>query len=101
MKKRKKSLNILGKPYSIEYMDNPITVDIHKREALFGQVDYWTDTIRILVKNRTFEDIEETLLHEILHVINVELELKMEEHTLKILGLNLYDTLQRNKLLKE
>ena len=40
------NVNILGVDYTIEYTDRPSDVDMYKRESLWGQVDFWTRTIR-------------------------------------------------------
>jgi len=50
-------VNILGIEYSITYLDKPSDVDIYKRESLWGQIDYWTRTIRIYDNGRPEEDI--------------------------------------------
>ena len=95
-------INILGKTYSVEYVSNPVEVDIYKRESLWGQIDYWTRTIRIYDNGRQTEDLFETLIHEILHGIAEELKLnlnKNENHNeLSLLALGLSDTFFRNNL---
>lgn len=73
---RPASVNILGHEYEINYVTNPSDVDMYKRESLFGQVDYWTRTIRIYAKDRKESDILETLIHEILHAIESDLKLE-------------------------
>ena len=93
----------MGKAYSIEYVDKPSDVDIYKRESLWGQIDYWTRTIRIYANNRTESDIFETLIHEILHGIEEDLKLKAFKEKqghdeLGILAVALTDTLIRNNL---
>ena len=45
--KRPKQVNILGLSHELIYVDKPSDVDIYKRESLWGQIDYWTRTIRI------------------------------------------------------
>jgi len=98
-------VNILGKTYSIQYVDNPADVDLYRRKSLWGQIDYWTRTIRIYDKERTPADLLETVLHEVLHGIASELELKQlqgddNEEALGILALALADVLARNGWLK-
>ena len=102
------SLVILGKPYAITYCDNPLDVDLHKRDSCWGQVDHWTHTIRIYDNGRTLEDIWETILHEVLHAIGDLLKLDIlnkgadddrEKHEeLDVLALALTDVLFRNNL---
>jgi len=100
MSKIPTNVNVLGKDYSITYVDNPAEVDIYRRESLWGQVDYWTRTIRIYNNGRSYEDLQQTIIHEVLHVIAVELNLelrKAEMHDeLGILALALMDVLTRN-----
>jgi len=99
------SVNILGKTYAIEYMDNPAEVDVFKRQSLWGQVDFWTRTIRIYDNQTVDGDILHYLLHEMLHAIASELNLvldKEEYHDdLDVLALALSDTLTRNGWLKD
>ncbi len=105
MDNRPKSVTILGRPYSITYVDKPSEVDIFKRESCFGQVDFWTNTIRIYDNNRGDEDIFHTLLHEILHALAEGLKLKylkdcntQENHDLlELVAIGLADTLIRNE----
>lgn len=99
--KRPKEVNILGIIYQIQYVDNPAEVDMHKRKSLWGQIDYWTRTIRIYSKDRPEEDIWETIIHEVLHGIAEGLHLKSmmddkNEDELDILSLALADVLFRN-----
>jgi hypothetical protein len=102
-------LNILGIEYTIEYCDNPSEVDAFKRESLWGQVDYWTRTIRIYDNNRNIEDLWKTIFHEMLHAIAEALKLNIitcedsdkEKHDeIDVLALALTDTLMRNNLLR-
>lgn len=97
-------INILGKEYKIIYVDNPSEVDIYKRQSLWGQIDYWTLTIRIFDNNRSIEDIWHSLIHEILHGISSSLKLKLNNNDnhdeLDILSLALTDVLFRNDLIK-
>jgi len=99
--KRPKQVNILGVSYELIYVDKPSDVDIHKRESLWGQIDYYR-TIRIYDHGRSEEDLWETILHEILHGIAQALhlkELKGEKNhdQLDLLSLALTDVLFRNK----
>ena len=104
------SLNILGINYKITYCANASEVDIHKRESCWGQVDFWTQTIRIYDNGRQVEDIWETIIHEILHVIGEKLKLECfdkgnikderKHEELSIIATALTDTLFRNDLIK-
>lgn len=95
------SVIVLGAKYSIEYKDNPADVDHECRESLWGQVDYWTSSIRIYDNGRAESEIWETLLHEVLHIIAHHLKMHRltdaDAHDdLDLLALALRDTLFRN-----
>jgi len=102
---RPSKVNILGIQYEIEYVDKPSEVDIFKREALWGQIDYWTRSIRIYDNGRTDEDIWQSLFHEILHGIAEGLKLKSltnedNHNDLDVLALAIVDVLFRNDWIK-
>lgn len=101
MKNYPETVNVLGVEYAIEYVDNPTDVDIFKRKSLWGQCDYWTRTIRIYRNERPFEDIWQTIVHEVIHAIEEQLKLKCFEddrghEELDILALALCDVMFRN-----
>ena len=102
---RPASINILGNTYSVTYVDNPAEVDWRKREALWGQIDYWTRGIRVYEKDRTSQDVLHTLIHEILHgivsALHIDDEKVDDETTIDVLALALADVLTRNGWLKE
>jgi hypothetical protein len=96
-------VNILGKRYSIEYVDRPSDVDLFRRESLWGQIDYWTRTIRVYDGGRTADDILETIMHEVVHGILGELrmtEWNNNEDNVSLLGIGLADVLTRNGWIK-
>ena len=109
-----KSVNVGGIVYKVIYVEKASDTDVEGRQAIWGQIDYWTRTIRILQKNRTKDDILHTLFHEIIHAISQEYQLGLEEKELNInekgddsessfidvFSLILFDTLKRNGLLK-
>lgn len=100
--KKPKEINILGIPYKVIYVDKPSEVDIHKRKSLWGQIDYWTRTIRIYDHDRTEEDVWETIFHEAFHAIVTALHLKWlkdekNHDELDLLALAITDVLFRNK----
>lgn len=99
--KRPDSVVILGIQYNIEYVDKPSEVDIFKRESLWGQIDYWTRSIRIYDNDRTEEDIWETIWHEVLHGVIDALKLRCFsgdecENDLGVLALAISDVIFRN-----
>ncbi len=96
-------LCILGKVYKITYHTNPAEVDIFKRQSLWGQVDYWTRTIRVYDNGRHISDIFETIIHEIIEAIKEELNIKSLQNNhddLELLSIGLADTLLRNGFVK-
>jgi len=103
MKKPNKII-IFGKTYNITYCDKPSEVDIYHRESLWGQIDYWTRTIRIYNNFRNEKDIWHNLIHEIIHGILSELHFDEENknHTfIDKLALGLMNVLYDNGLFKE
>lgn len=109
-----KSINVGGIIYKILYVDKASDTDIEGRQAIWGQIDYWTRTIRIYQKNRSKEDIFHTLLHEIIHAISEQFRLNLEDKQvpgneeigdaetsfIDVFSLILFDTLKRNNLIK-
>ncbi len=109
------SLEVGGITYTIEYVDSASETDIEKRECLWGQIDYWTRTIRILKKNRTIKDIHHTVFHEMIHAISQQYKLNLENKEtpldkgeisddespfIDVFSLILFDTLTRNGWIK-
>lgn len=97
------SIDVLGITYTISYHESPTEVDAEKKSSLFGQTDGWDRTIRIYYKDRPLEDIFITLTHEILHIIDDELEMDLfhsmgnaEEKSINLLALALYNIFSRN-----
>lgn len=97
---RLKSINIPGKDYSVKYAQKPSDVDINKKESLWGQVDYWSRTIRIYDNGRQDTDVLTCLLHEVIHAIDTELKLKMTHDNIHRRACVLIDTLRRNNMVK-
>jgi hypothetical protein len=100
------SVIVLGKTYTIEYMDNPSLVDLYKRESCWGQIDYWTRSIRVYDNGRSQEDLWHTIIHEMLHAIAQGLHMSIltvesNHEDLDLLALALTDTFFRNGWIKE
>ena len=96
-------VNILGVEYTIEYLDNPADVDSYHRQSKWGEIDFWTRSIRVYKGDRPFEDIWGTIFHEIFHGISEALHLKNvddENDTVDLLGMAFADLLIRNDWLK-
>lgn len=82
-------VTVLGIPYQIQYVQNASEVDIHKRRSLWGQVDFWTHTIRIFDDGtRNVQVLWQNIIHEIMHGIATELHLKVQNGGLDDEGLN-------------
>ena len=105
MERRPTEVNILGIIYKIDYKDKPSDVDIHRRNSYWGQIDFWTRTIRVYDDgNRPIGDIFQTILHEVLHGIVSELNIESLETSsgstcnddLDIISVALSDVLVRN-----
>lgn len=109
------SLEVGGITYKIEYVDSASDTDLERRESLWGQIDYWTRTIRILKKNRTVKDIQHTVFHEMIHAISQQYKLNLENKEtavdkniatddessfIDVFSLILFDTLTRNGWIK-
>ena len=99
------SINILGKNYSVTYCDKSSDVDINGHTALWGQIDYWTNSIRVY-SGRLDDEVFQTILHEVIHAIVKDLHInsissaKDEEDIIDLLSLGLADTLSRNEWMK-
>lgn len=75
-------IKIFDTVYKVEYIENSMTdVDAFKREALWGQIDYQSSTIRIYLGNRTHDEIMNTIFHEAMHGILYKLGLKYDDET--------------------
>lgn len=98
-------LNIAGKKYSVKYCENPSDVDHLGKRSLFGNIDPWTSTIRIL-KRDTFDNAEvwQTIIHEAIHGLIKKLGIMFpvdeteRENLIDLLALGIVDVIKRNKL---
>ena len=94
-------VNILGIRYTIEYVDRPSDVDIFKRTSLWGQIDYWTRSIRVYNNGLSEEDVWGTILHEVIHGIVNALHISRFDDDkanddIDLLAMALVDTAVRN-----
>ncbi len=99
------SVNILGKDYSITYVDKASDVDHDGYESMWGQIDYWKRSIRVYDNGRSAADIWHTIIHETLHGIAMGLHLsamgnKDNHEELDLLALALTDVVFRNDWLR-
>lgn len=94
------TIDVLGIKYTVDYIEKPSDVDIHKRASLWGQIDYWTRSIRVYdnAGNRSVDDIWRTIFHEVIHAIRSALNIEDEdEGDTELLALGLVNVLVANK----
>ena len=105
MNKLPTSVKIIDQIYSIEYVDNPSKVDIFNRKSLWGQIDFWTRTIRIYrPEGHSDFEVWNTIIHEILHGIIDGLKIEEiqklkydeEEHIVHLLATGINAVLNDN-----
>ena len=88
------SITVMGVEYKIEYVDV-----VSKEEPMFGQVDYFTNTITI-DKSLTDDAKRVTLIHELMHCICWSLglyELGENETVIQSISSVLYDFWKNNR----
>jgi hypothetical protein len=99
----------MGRTYRVVFTRDMVATDADNRQALYGQVDYHTRTIRVYVgqgdRQRKPDEILETLLHEMIHpvlddnkLMKAALKDGVEENFVDNLANVLADTLMRNHL---
>ena len=76
-------VTVLGKPYEIEYVDEARSC------GTMGCADRGNQHIMINQDNGK-DQIAETILHEIIHIIDQELLLELKEETVARLAVGLY-----------
>lgn len=82
------SLNILGKPFRIEWLD--------ELDGALGET--YTHKQMIKMQKGTPPDTErETLLHEVIHAVDESLALQLTEHQVHALACGLYAVLRDNE----
>lgn len=70
-------ITIVGIPYKIKYFDNPSDVDINKRTAYWGLIDFWPNEIRVYnPPEQCTEQTTRIFLHEVLHGIAEHMKIK-------------------------
>ena len=89
-----KRVNLLGKYYAIE------RVDVVDAEGNVGEADDKKQRIRVL-DQQGFENERDTVLHEIVHALDYQLQLHLKEQQVHLLGTGLLHLLRENpKLVK-
>jgi Zn-dependent peptidase ImmA (M78 family) len=92
-----KKLKILGRPFIVEYKDFEKLV---QHNGMSGNCTGHKQLIQIDSSNPR-ERQENTLLHEIIHLISDDLSLEFSEETVKRITTGLYQVLNDNGFLKE
>ena len=85
MKKKSETISILGKPYSIRWTDDTLTGG----GAIMGAANRTEQTI-VLNKQVGRDQMRDTLMHEVIHIISGELSLELAEETVSRLAVGLY-----------
>lgn len=103
--KKPKNVNILGKVYTIEYVEKPMKEEETDDHVALGRISYVDRKIFIYDRNRGLTDLWDTILHEVLHGVVTEMVIRSfesdETHDdLDRLAIGLSDTLIRNGWLK-
>jgi len=109
MKRWPKKMIIKGISYRVIYTSQMTETDIDRRDAIWGQIDYHTRTIRAFVgakgRLRDRTDLLSTVLHEMVHGIfesNCSLRntipVSSREAFVDTIAHELTDTLVRNRL---
>lgn len=94
-----KKIIILGTEWDIKIENSSSDVDVDKRNALWGQTDHWHKIIRI--NKRKESAMQVTFFHELLHTLFTKTSYeKHSENEVDQLAKSLFDTLDRNNLLK-
>ncbi len=64
---------------------------------LLGQINWDKSIIKIATKNRNIIDINQTVIHEIIHNISREQSLRLSERAVAVLANNIYTDFVANK----
>ena len=91
-----KQVKIAGLTYEIQLKD-----DIHQKEGLSGDARYTEQVIRIQSRDYHHETVEQTFVHEVVHVLDhIYLNDKLTEDQVDALANGIYAFLKDNNLLK-
>ena len=102
------SVKVFDVTYSIEYVEKPSDVDIHGRTSCWGQVDYWTRTIRVYTGSGNAQEVWNTIWHETLHCIAEKLAIEEkggklceDEPAINLLATGINSVLNDNKWMRK
>jgi len=85
------TITILGKPYSVTYHSDTDML------SMLGSSNRTAASIRIS-KEMCPDQMDETLLHEVLHIISLELMLKFDEETIARIAVGIHSAGYRTQL---
>ena len=74
------TVKVLDTEYKIVYCDSYLDVDPNHREEDEGCLDPLTSSIRVYSGQRCWDDIRQTIIHEILHAIGHKLYIDVLSH---------------------
>lgn len=102
MNLRFKKVNVCGISYRVLYFNDIKAVDVNGKENLFGQAVHENREIRLCIGDRSPQDIFETFVHEIVHCIEANLDIRAlrRERVVVPLSMALADTFVRNGIVK-
>lgn len=83
------TVRVMGKTYSIQYVEK-----VDEKDSL-GEHELHVQVIKIR-ENQHAESKRETLLHELVHAIDEQLDLGMKEHQVHRLAIGLFQVLREN-----
>ena len=82
-KEKQRFIDVLGKPYLLEYKSN------YECSERMGATSIPEQKIRVN-KTTGIEQQGDTLLHEVIHIVDIELALGLPEETVRRLAVGLY-----------
>ena len=98
-----KKVTVFSKEFEITYVKHVSEVDKDKEDALYGQVDYRTDKIRIYKPEGSSDgEVWHIVFHEVFHIIkdnmNIDFAQDDEERIIDTLALGMFHFLKENKI---
>lgn len=93
---RPNKINVMGSIYKIRYCKDRKSVK--EQQVLLGYVDNEAQIISVAL-DVSPEEVLDTLLHEMAHVIFTTLKIDVTERDVSLLAMAWSDTLVRNKLI--
>ena len=89
--RRPEAVRLMGRTFLINYVKGSVLADQHD----FGHIDYYSQVINV-ADNLTPVEEADTVLHELIHAIDLSMGLEMTEHQVHHLATGLIALLQDN-----